>query len=255
MKRLTRYTLIFAMLALSWLGMGAAQAQVPGPGGSPAVSAALLKVLGNFKAFTANAETQVLDSQQQELLAVPMYFAWLEGKIRVEIDQTQIRSASMPPGTASTLKRMGMSQVISIVRPDQKQVHVLYPGAKAVLTMALPPDATGAEPTRKPQGEETIEGHLCVKNLLILKNDRGQDMEVITWNAKDLQDFPLQIQTREGGTTSIVKFRQVRFDRPEASQFNPPASYTEYKSPQELLRGVMKAFEGGNSETGSTERK
>ena len=51
-------------------------------------------------------------------------------------------------------------------------------------------------------GKETIDGHACVKNKVVVKNEQGAVLEAITWNATDLKDFPLQIEMKEKDNTS-----------------------------------------------------
>jgi len=208
------------------------------------MTTALIKLFGDVAAFTAKADIQVLDDSQQELSNMPMDFALLDKRIRVDIDQAQTKSRSMPPGAAETLKQMGMARVVSILRPDKKTAYVFYPDQKAMMTMPLPDEdsqsAKAPKTVKTALGKETIDGHACVKNKVVMTFDQGDPIEAITWNATDLKDFPVQIQTKEKANTSFVRFKQVQFDKPDASLFEPPAGYTEYSDPQALMKGVMK---------------
>jgi hypothetical protein len=173
---------------------------------------------------------------------MPMDFAFLDGKMRVEIDIAQMKNSSMPPGAAAQLKQMGMSQVVSILRPDKKLAYVIYPESKVMMSMPLPKEE-GDEKDLKLQktalGKETIDGHACVKNKVIIPDTKGQNVEATTWNASDLKDFPVQIQTKEKENTSTVHFSKVQFTKPEAKQFDPPEGFTQYNSPQEMMQGIM----------------
>lgn len=218
-----------------------AHAQLPGAGGAGAMNAALLKLFGDIKAFSAKADVQVLDASNKEVASMPMNFAFLDGKIRVEIDMSQAKSASMPPGAAEQLKQMGMAQVVSIVRPDKQQIYVMYPDQKSMMTMPLAAEEAGKDTKldKTELGKETIDGHACVKNKVVLDDGKGQKMEAITWDATDLKKFPIRIQTKEKENTSVVDFKNVQFTKPEASKFDPPTGYTAYNSPQELMQGMM----------------
>jgi hypothetical protein len=223
----------------------AAQAQMPGAGAPAGMSAALIKLFGDVKAFTAKAEIQVLDASQKERATMPMDFALLDKMIRVQLDLTQMKSSDMPAGAAEQLKSMGMAQVVSIVRPDKKVAYVIYPEQKMMMTMPLPKsDTDAAEKDTKLQktalGKETVDGHSCVKNKVLMTDEKGTNVEAITWNASDLKDFPVQIQTQEKENTSIIRFKQVQFTKPDAKQFEVPAGYTQYSSPQEMMQGMMK---------------
>src|SRR5262249_44209986 len=157
----------------------------------------------------------------------------------------QMKSKDVPPGTADALKQMGMSRVISLVRPDKKLIHIIYPDQKCYLNMTLPPEeAEAADKSVKlektPLGKETLDGHPCVKNKVVTPAvDKAQAMEATTWNATDLKDFPVQIQTQEKGNTTIMRFKQVQLAKPEAKDFELPADYKQYNDQQELILGIM----------------
>jgi len=238
----SRIQTIVAGLLLAGVG---AQAQMPGAGGPPGMSSALTRLFGDINAFTAKADVQVVDGSQKEVAGMPMDFAMLDKKVRVEIDLTQAKSSSMPPGAAEQLNSMGMAQVVSIVRPDKQLVYVMYPKQKMMMSMPLPKtDADAAEKNSKiqktPLGKENLDGHPCVKNKVVITDEKGENIEATTWNASDLKDFPVQIQTKEKENTSTIHFKNVQFTKPDAKLFELPTGYTEYKSPQELMTAMMK---------------
>ncbi len=237
----SKITLVLSTILLTALTV---RAQMPG-GPPTGMSAALTKLFGDIKAFTAKAEVQVLDDAQKEKVSLPMDFAMLDNNVRVEMDLTQMKNKDMPPGAADSLKQMGMSQIVSLIRPDKKAIYVIYPGQKSVLNMPMSPeDAAAAQKTPSLQktalGKETVAGHACVKNKVVITDDKGKTLEATTWNAADLKDFPVQIQTKESQNTSIVRFTDVQFTKPDASQFEVPAGYTQFNDPQEMMQGVMK---------------
>jgi hypothetical protein len=122
-------------------------------------------------------------------------------------------------------------------------VYVIYPDQRALLTMPLPKEDSQEKAPKiaKTQlGKETIDGHPCIKNKVVLTDSSGQSTEATTWEASDLQELPIQLQTQESGTTSVVRFKQVKFSRPAADFFEPPAGFTQYNSPDELKLSVMK---------------
>jgi hypothetical protein len=134
---------------------------------------------------------------------------------------------------------------VSLIRPDKKAIYVMYPNQKTVLNMPMSPeDAAAAEKTPKLEktavGKETVDGHACVKNKVVITDDKGKNLEATTWNATDLKDFPVQIQTKDNQNTTIVHFKEVQFAKPEAKQFEIPADYTQFNDPQEMMQGIMK---------------
>jgi hypothetical protein len=234
------------LLALGSLAAVSALAQLPGAG--PSLGPAMTRLFGDIPGFSAKARVQVLDNAQKEMVSMPMDFALLEKKIRVEIDMSQTRNASMPPGAAEQLKAMGMARVVSIIRPDKQLVYVLYPTQKALMTMPLPKQTDPAkQPTinKTAVGKETVDGHPCVKNKVTMTDDNGNPVEAMTWNASDLKDFPIQIQTTEKQGTSIMHFSEIQFDKPDPKQFDAPADYATYDSPQALMQGIMEKTTGG----------
>jgi hypothetical protein len=232
-------------LVAVWLLELSAYGQMPGGTGPAGMSAALTKLFGSTTAFTAKGNVQVTDSAQKEVANWPMDFALLDKKIRVEIDLTQVRNQNMPAGMGAMLKQLGMAQVISIIRPDKSRVYVIYPDQRAMLAMPLPKEdseESGKAPkvSKTALGKETIDGHPCVKNKVVITDSNGQTMEATTWDASDLNDLPIQIQTQEKDTTSLVRFNQIQFSRPVASLFQPPGDFTQYDNADDLKTGIMK---------------
>ena len=234
-------------LAVLLTGFGVS-AQIGGPGGPAGMTAAITKLFGDNRAFTAKTEVQLLDSSQKEIAFMPMNFALLDKNIRVEMDLSQVKNREMPPGAAESLKQMGMARVTSIINPGKKAAYVLYPDQKMMLTIAVTneePNDASSKLDKTPLGNETVEGHPCVKNKVTLPGDGGEKIDVTMWNATDLKDFPVQIQTKERENTSIMKFKQVQLTKPEASLFDPPTDYTQYTSQQELMQAILKKVAPG----------
>lgn len=236
---ISRFLLYSTAAVVAWALT--AGAQMPGPGGSPGMNAAMAKLFGENKAFTAKADVQVVDGSDKEIASMPMDFAFLDGKVRVEIDMTKAKSSNMPPGAAEQLKQMGMAQIVSIVRPDKKQIFVIYPDQKSLMAMPLAQDDAAEKDTklnRTELGKETVDGHPCIKNKVIIDSGK-QKVEATTWEATDMKKFPVRIQTKDKDNTSTVNFKEVQFAKPEAGKFEPPSGYTTYNSPQEMMQGMM----------------
>jgi hypothetical protein len=232
-------------LGVVWLCTLDALGQIAGGGGPAGMSAALTKLFGNNTAFSAKGEMQVTDHANHEIAFWPMDFSLSNRKIRVEIDLTRTRNKDMPPGTAATLRQIGMAQVVSIIRPDKGQVYVIYPDQRVLLSLPLPKeDSEGSEKapqiTKTALGKETIDGHPCVKNKVVITDASGQKVEATTWDASDLNELPIQIETAEKDNTSVVRFKQIQFTKPDSGLFEIPSGYTQYQDPDELKIGVMK---------------
>ena len=231
-----------AALALGLVWSLGIHAQMPGSGGPSGMDMAMLKLFGDIKDVSAKAQVRILDESQAEVISMPMDFAMLDSNVRMDMDLTQAKGSSMPPGAADSLKQMGMAQLCSITRRDKKLTYVVYPGPKMLLSMPLPKDASNDSSSKlekSEQGKEDLDGHPCVKNKVVFTDDSGKTIEALTWNATDLKDFPLQIQAKEKDNTSVIRFSQVKLSKPDAKQFDPPAGYTQYTNQMELMQGMM----------------
>jgi len=221
----------------------AASAQIGGPGGPTGMGAAITKLFGENRAFTAKAEVQLLDGSQKEIAVMPMDFSLLDKSLRVEMDLSQVKNREMPPGAVESLKQMGMARVVSIINPSKQSAYMLYPDQKVLLSVPLPKEQTNTPAASKLEktalGNETVDGHACVKNKVTLTDDTGQPIDVTLWNATDLKDFPVQIQTKEKENTSMMRFKQVQLTKPDAALFEPPADYAHYGSQEELMQAIL----------------
>ncbi len=210
-------------------------------GSATGVDPTLLKLLAHVPAFTARAEARVFDSAQKELLTTPMLFSKLGDKIRVEVDFGQIRGRPGLAPDAARMKEFGLDKVISITRPDKRRMYLIYPGRGAYVAVEMPkdePDVTGktrAESTEL--GREILDGHPCVKCRVLITDPNGMRREVFVWKARDLNDFPIQIQTTELVTTVQVRYSDVQLAKPDAKLFDPPAGYTKFDDLQQLIEG------------------
>jgi len=211
-----------------------AVAQVPAAGPATGVNAAFVKLFGSVGAFTARAETRVLDQTQNQLLRMPMEFSSLDGKVRLEIDLSQVQSKNFTPGTLATLKQAGMDRLVSIFRPDKKVTYLIYPGVQSYQDLAQSKGETeaaekGLKLEKSALGKETLDGHPCVKNKVAVKSSKEPVLEAVVWNATDLKDFPIQIEMKENDNTMRMHFTNVRFVQPDLNQFEVPSAYGHMK--------------------------
>jgi hypothetical protein len=216
------------------LAGGTGLAQVPGGSPGTGVSAAFMKLFSAYPAWTAKVEVQVLDAAQRETVRMPVEWAVLDGKARLEVDMEQMKSKDIPAGTIAGWKQAGMSRVVSVFRPDKKTTYVLYPGVQTYMNLPLPPaEAEALEKGLKVEktalGKETVDGHPCLKTRVVVKGDKGPLLEATVWNATDLKDFPVQVEMKEKKSAVRMRFSQVRFVKPEAGQFDVPAKYSLMK--------------------------
>ena len=241
-----------AILASSAAGI--AHAQMPA-GGPPAWNAAMTRLFGDIKAFSAKAEMRALDKSGQPAIQMPMNFALLDNKVRLDIDMAQVKGPKAPPDQVALLKQMAMDRVACIVALDKKAMQLIFPSLAAYVETPLPEDEAAAlnkdlKLHKTPLGKETIDGHPCVKNRVVMTDAKGQKAEAVVWNATDLKDFPVQMEMNDKGTTVVMRYNEVRLSKPDAKQFDAPAGFTKHADMQQLMMAIaqkqnQKGSQGG----------
>lgn len=239
-----------AVLACFILLVGASslRAQVTA-GASPGLNAALVRLFGGVTGFTAQLELRIVDTNGTETLNAPMKFSLLDGKMRGDLDVTKLKSKDLPAFAASAASSVGMNEVITLVRPDKKETYLLYPKFQACVVAPLDDEDVAAlqkpaKLAKTPLARETLDGHPCIKSKVVVTEPDGRNHTATVWNATDLKDFPVQIQTVDDGATIILRFRQVKFERPVAKDFDLPAGTQKYDDAKELTQAVMKKLIG-----------
>ena len=177
-------SLPLAALCLGLLlpGPRAALAQASAPmGGASTMNAAMLKLLGSNTVFTAKADVRVTGKTKQPT-DLPVTFALLDGKTRMEVDLNQVKSDASMPALIPTLRKLGMDQMVVISRPDKKFTLDIYPHAAAYAEIAMSKDEEAAadrhfQVVKTPLGKETIDGHACQKSKVTLTDDKARDVD------------------------------------------------------------------------------
>ena len=234
--------ILTALVIASFGFTASAQMGAPNTG----INAAMLKLFGDTKAFTAKAEARVLDKEQKEVATLPMTMSLLDDKLRAEMDLTQAKSAQMPAEAAAMMKQAGMDKMITIVRGDKKATLLCYPGAQAYAEMPFSESESAESKVEITEvGKEPIDGHPCVKMKLSSTDSKGRPQEAFVWQATDLKKFPIQMQMAQRANTVIVKFEAPKLEKPAASLFDAPEGHTKYPNAQALMQAVMmKMFSG-----------
>jgi hypothetical protein len=124
----------------------AASAQVQMPMQGQGLNAALMKLFGDTKAFSAR--TEFLIRSGAETTIIPMGFALLDGKMRMDVDMAQVKSKQMPAKTLAMLKKMGMDRMVNIIIPEKKIMWIIYPALKAYAEMPAMDEAVAGFATR-----------------------------------------------------------------------------------------------------------
>jgi hypothetical protein len=221
--------------------------QVPGPTGG--ANSAMIKLFGDLPAFTGNASVYVFNSNRVETLRMPSIFSGLNNNLRVDVDMGLIQSSQLPAASIAKLKQLGLDRLCSVNRPDKKVIYIIYPNARSYVNMPLSKedaDIAGEKLFRTPIARATLDGHACVKNRSVVKNRKGAVLlDAVTWNASDLRDFPLRIEVKENGSTSVTHFQRVSFTKPAPALFDAPAGYKLFSNPLDLTMAAVRNASAG----------
>jgi hypothetical protein len=194
------------------------------------VPSAMVKLFGG-DSFTAQAEMRVMNSNHVLLLQMPTAFAADESKLRLDLDMKLIKSSMIAPEMIKMFIQAGKDRVTSVIRPDKKMTYIIYPTARIYSTMQLSPtdaEVANQKLEKKALGKETIDGHACVKNQLVVRSPKGAVLlQATTWNASDLKDFPVQIQMQDGGNSTTLHFMNISLVKPDPKLFDIPAGFKE----------------------------
>lgn len=218
-------------------------AQMGGPGqnpGSPDFSGPMARLFADHPAFTAATEVQAKNAIQGGEMVMPGKLAYLDGKSRFELEMGSLKGANITADALQQLKQMGMDKLTTISDPDKKLVYMVYPGLNAYAEMPIPnPDTqpSGRDLALKitQLGKETVNGHQCLKQQVVVTDKAGKAAEFTVWKADDLRQFPVKIATSQQKMDMVMVFKDVKFAKPDASLFEPPSGSTKYSSIMELM--------------------
>lgn len=204
------------------------------------INAAMIKMFGDIKAFTAKANVRLLDKDQKETSTMPMTMALRDGKMRTDMDLSEVKMGGIPPEAAAMMKQAGMDKMVTLIDPAKKTSTMMYPNMQAYADMPVNEEEVGGGTVQsKDMGEEKIDGHTCKKVQLTATDAKGKTQEALVWQAKDLKNFPIQMQMKQKENTVVVKFQEPKLETPPASQFEIPAGYSKYPTFQALLQAAM----------------
>jgi hypothetical protein len=242
-------TLLLA--ALLSLCVTTVHAQPGGPPPGPRFGSEMTKIFGENTAFSANLEFRMSRGGTADPMTVPGKLAYLTGQSRFEMELTAMKGAQLPPQAAAQMQQMGMDKMVIVARPDKKLSYIMYPGLLAYVENPIPASEV-AQPAEDYQvqttelGKETLDGHACVKNKTVVTGKDGKPHEFTVWNATDLKQFPLKIETNQDGNNVTMLFKDVKLAKPDAAQFDPPADYKKYDSMMAMMQQeMMKRLGGG----------
>ncbi|MBA4149312.1 MAG: DUF4412 domain-containing protein [Verrucomicrobia bacterium] len=205
----------------------------------------LMKIFGKNNAFSATADIKVSDAKSNtESTSLTMKMAYLDGKVRADVDMANMKSAELPPEAIEQMTAMGMDKMTTIVLPDTKTMLLIYPSMNAYTEMPMAQEESAAlekEPkmVKTVLGKETIDGHPTVKHKVIITDETGKAQEMTIWNATDLKDFPIKMETIEEGSKVVMTYKDIKLGKPDATLFEAPKTAKKYASAQQMIMEKM----------------
>lgn len=155
-------------------------------------------------------------------------------------------------GSKSRVENAGMKGVITIALSDAKKTIMMNTTTKTYSEQST--QERDQMPTmydtdvvfeKKKVGNETIDGHPCVKydSVYYRKSKPEEKHKATIWEAQDLKDFPIQMEVTVpanpkypgSGGKMIVKYKDVKLGAATASMFEVPSGYKKVNSPQEVM--------------------
>lgn len=167
----------------------------------------------NFPDFSA---TQILESRKANM-AMKLY----RSGDTFRIDRS---------GALSTLYVASNSRVYNLTTyPDQShQCVVMKPGQAKMLPSPLEL-LEGSILKRTDAGAETIEGHPCKIEDVVVKRADGSKIESRVWEAQDLQGIPVKIESHIGDSTLSALYREISVGTPDTAFFTIPDKCTPFE--------------------------
>jgi len=140
----------------------------------------------------------------------------------------------------------GSAVFVTITRPDRNLGYSVWLGGLNIFVEQVLRSPQMAEtpipnPIKEKSdiGEETINGHPCVKCKVIIQ-EGGGTTEWTTWEATDLNRFPIRAEYPAGGKTIKFEYTNVKLEKPDPSLFEPPKGCKKFKSKEEAFGYMMR---------------
>ncbi len=208
---------------------------------SPDFSGPAGKLFGGNSNFSANLEIQTV--QGADTTSMGGSLAVSDGKSRFDVDIAKAAGSRMSQQQIATMQSMGMGTMVFISRPDLKLSRIVYPGMNAYVETSTADDSPAPADSYKTDitklGEETVDGHSCVKNKVTVTDDKGNSYESTVWNATDLKNFPIKTEQTQSGATVTMKFKDIKLDKVAADKFEAPSGATKYDSMNSMMQQEM----------------
>lgn len=202
---------------------------------APFLAAALSEFFSDSREFSARAELSLPNRSPGD--SIPIGLAMSEGRMRWQLNMSQVRSAHFPPERIALLKQMKLDSVILYLQPDS-QLMAAFPRMKAWVETP-PPKAKNIQEAaqskiggmkKTPLGKETVDGHPCLKYRLTVPEENNPNQVAVTWEATDLNNLPIKVMVKIEGQIYGLQLRNILPGKSDERLFQPPPGYTKSAS-------------------------
>ncbi len=115
------------------------------------------------------------------------------------------------------------------VYPDKTRGCVVMRPDQAKMPQSPLELLQGTNVKRTPAGTETVEGHSCkVENVVVTRAD-GKTIEAKVWEADDLKGVPVKIESKTEHGKFIAVYRDIVLGTLDKALFTPPDKCTPYE--------------------------
>jgi hypothetical protein len=167
----------------------------------------------NFPDFSA---TQLMGPAQR---ALSMKVHWSGTNMRIDISDAM-----------ATLYLPATGKVYRLtVYPDKTRLCIVMRTDQAKMLHSPLELLQGTQVKRTPAGTETVEGHSCkVENVVVTRHD-GKTIESKVWEADDLKGVPVKIESRTEHGKILAVYHDIVLGTQDKALFTPPDKCTPYE--------------------------
>ncbi len=165
----------------------------------------------------------------------------------VQVFESRKANMEMKVYVSGSNVRVERSKALStLYMPNQSKVYNLttYPDNSRQCVVMKPEQAKmlpspleliqGSQLKRTTVGTETVEGHLCKVENVVVKRPDGSTIESKVWEAQDLGGIPVKIQSHIGDITLSATYRNIVVGNEDQNLFTAPQVCTPFEKMGEV---------------------
>lgn len=217
------------------------------------VDTALAKIMAPVGDFFAQGwlEFWTTNSGAFDFKQFPFTMQVLEGRIRTDLDLSQIPKKLNPDGTWSTMRQIGIDRITSVTLPKLTTVKIVFPSQEAYVTKGLAQNDVPEHikmVNRVLLGPERLKDGVYDKYSANLEYLTGTSIPVEIWQDPGAtNNHPAFIKIKQPASAVSVRFARVQRGKVPVENFDTPEDYSQYSDMGIFLQGASARFEQENS--------